>query len=273
MNPVYVMVNRSHDRESAKLTNGASPFAEELTPTRWSLIGRLKNLDDQESWREFFETYWRLIYNVARKAGLAHEEAEDVVQETVMSVCRNIPGFDDRPERGSFKNWLLGVTRWRITDQFRGRKHRGLAANSSPSPSSVGSSYASSNLTSEMNDAVVGTDQWEALWNAEWEQHVLDAALEKLKQQISARKFQIFYLHVINQQPVKEVSRTLRVSSGQVYLVKHRVAKVFTQLLREVEGGSSVFTGSTAVTNSLLLLSLIASEWMILWKLSFHGVA
>ena len=30
---------------------------DELIPTRWSLIGRLKNWDDQVSWREFFDTY------------------------------------------------------------------------------------------------------------------------------------------------------------------------------------------------------------------------
>jgi len=30
-------------------------------PTRSSLLGRLKDWEDQESWRDFFETYWRLI--------------------------------------------------------------------------------------------------------------------------------------------------------------------------------------------------------------------
>jgi hypothetical protein len=38
---------------------------DELLPTRWTLIERLKNWDDQESWRQFFDTYWKLIYGVA----------------------------------------------------------------------------------------------------------------------------------------------------------------------------------------------------------------
>src|SRR2546425_8473448 len=76
---------------------------DELLPTRWILIERLKNWDDQESWRQFFDTYWKLIYGVAIKSGLTHPEAQDVVQETVMSVCKNMPNFKADPAYGSFK--------------------------------------------------------------------------------------------------------------------------------------------------------------------------
>src|SRR5438477_9156148 len=98
---------------------------DELIPTRASLLGRLKDWKDEESWRVFFETYWKLIYNAARKAGLTDAEAQDVVQETVISVSKSIPTFDYDAEGGSFKSWLLLLTRWRITDQFR-RRQRGI---------------------------------------------------------------------------------------------------------------------------------------------------
>ena len=55
--------------------------------TRASLLVRLKDREDQASWQEFFDTYWRLIYSVATKAGLNDAEAQDVVQETVISVA------------------------------------------------------------------------------------------------------------------------------------------------------------------------------------------
>src|SRR5207244_11129862 len=94
---------------------------DELRPTRWTLIERLKNWDDQESWRQFFDTYWKLIYGVAIKSGLTHPEAQDAVQETVMSVCKNMPNFKANRAFGSFKAWLLNLTRWRIIDQLRKR--------------------------------------------------------------------------------------------------------------------------------------------------------
>ena len=49
--------------------------------TRASLLNRLKNWQDQASWQEFFDTYWKLIFATARSAGLADDEAQDVVQE------------------------------------------------------------------------------------------------------------------------------------------------------------------------------------------------
>src|SRR6186713_2718988 len=90
-----------------------------LLATRRSLVERLTNWEDQRHWQEFFETYWRLIYGVARKSGLTDAEAQDVVQETVITVAKNITNYER--EAGSFKGWLLHITRWRIADQFRKR--------------------------------------------------------------------------------------------------------------------------------------------------------
>src|SRR6266487_6337061 len=100
--------------------------SDELLATRWTLIERLKNWDDQESWRQFFDTYWKLIYGVAIKSGLTHPEAQDVVQETVISVCKSMHNFKADPAYGSFKAWLLNLTRWRITDQVR-KRHRSVS--------------------------------------------------------------------------------------------------------------------------------------------------
>ena len=60
----------------------------DFIPTRRSLLTRLKNWDDQESWRVFFDTYWKLIYGVAIEAGLTDTEAQEVVQETVITVAK-----------------------------------------------------------------------------------------------------------------------------------------------------------------------------------------
>ena len=61
--------------------------------TRRSLVERLANRSDQRVWQEFFDTYWKLIYSVARKAGLSDAEAQDAVQETIINVAQKIQGF------------------------------------------------------------------------------------------------------------------------------------------------------------------------------------
>jgi RNA polymerase sigma-70 factor (ECF subfamily) len=54
------------------------------------LLVRLKDWGDQKSWQDFFDTYWRLIHSVAIKAGLSEAEAQDVVQETVLTVAKKL---------------------------------------------------------------------------------------------------------------------------------------------------------------------------------------
>lgn len=50
------------------------PFDEDSIPTRKSLLGRLKDWEDQESWHVFFDTYWKLIYRFVPQllAALGH---------------------------------------------------------------------------------------------------------------------------------------------------------------------------------------------------------
>ena len=205
---------------------------DELLPTRWTLIERLKNWDDQESWRQFFDTYWKLIYGVAIKSGLTHPEAQDVVQETVMSVCKSMQNFKADPAYGSFKAWLLNLTRWRITDQVR-KRGRNVSVTAEPPNSGPRSDTTSTAEEDRVPDPA--GNALEAIWNDEWDKHIVDAALEKVKQQSSAKHYQIFYLQAIKQiKPVK-VAETLNVNVDQVYLIKHRLTKIFEEALKELE--------------------------------------
>ena len=204
---------------------------DELIPTRWTLIEKLKNWDDQESWREFFDTYWKLIYGVAIKSGLTHPEAQDAVQETVMSVCRNMPNFKADPAFGSFKSWLLNLTRWRIIDQLRKRPRHIRAREYLPS----GSNHDPSATPTEERVPDPTGNALDAIWNDEWEKHLVYAALEKVKQQSSAKQYQIFFLQAIKQIPSAKVAETLGLKVDQVYLIKHRLSKLFEEAIKELE--------------------------------------
>jgi DNA-directed RNA polymerase specialized sigma24 family protein len=93
-----------------------------LLGTRRSLIERLADWGDQVRWQEFFDTYSKLIYSAARRSGLTDSEAQEVVHETVITVAKSIDKSKYDPAIGSFKAWLLQITRWRIADQFRKRE-------------------------------------------------------------------------------------------------------------------------------------------------------
>lgn len=88
------------------------PAIDELLPTRNSLLSRLRDWEDHERWREFFETYWRFLYSIACRCGLPNENARDVVQETVVAAAKGLrEGRFVRTEGGSFKAWLQVIVR------------------------------------------------------------------------------------------------------------------------------------------------------------------
>src|SRR5450432_1666899 len=152
----------------------------ELTATRTTLLQRLKNWQDQSSWQDFFDTYWKLIYGTDIKAGLNETEAQDVVQETLISVAKHMPAFKYDRTVGSLKAWLLNMTRWRITDQLRKRLQ------SAPNDSSDDTD-ADTGMTGKMMDPVSGC--LDALWDAEWEKNLLDAAVDKVKRHLDPQKY------------------------------------------------------------------------------------
>jgi hypothetical protein len=79
----------------------------EFLATRRSLVERLGDWHDSKRWQQFFDSYWKLIHRAARKAGLTESEAQEVVQETLITVAKKIDRLKYDPKLGSFKGWLL----------------------------------------------------------------------------------------------------------------------------------------------------------------------
>src|SRR5690242_8474285 len=137
--------------------------------TRGSLLGRIRNWDDSESWEEFAQTYWRLIYGVARRSGLSDAEARDVVQNTLLGVAKKIHEFESNPERGTFRGWLLNLTRWRIADHVRAQP---------PEAAHVKDGPQSEPRTATI-ERVPDPAQMDTLWDAEWKKNLVETAVAR----------------------------------------------------------------------------------------------
>jgi RNA polymerase sigma factor (sigma-70 family) len=206
-----------------RMARNPDPFI----PTRQSLLVRLKDWADDTSWRDFFNTYWKLIYGVAIKAGLTDAEAQDVVQETVIAVAKKIPAFQYDSTRGTFKAWLLQITRRRIVDQFRKRQP---VSPSRPRP--AGETRRTATIERVPAPESLEID---AAWDEEWQKNLYETALEKVKQQVTGKQFQIFELYAVKNWPVQRVAETLGVSTGQVYLAKHRITELLKAEVHRLE--------------------------------------
>ncbi len=196
-------------------------------PTRRSLLTRLKNWDDQEGWREVFQTYWKLIYSVAIKSGLTESEAEDVVQETVVTVAKTMEGYRYEPEKCRFKTWLMRITRMRIVDQFRKRGPEFAAGGGREGPAT--------RTPTEGRIPDTTTPFVETLWDEEWQKNLIDTAMDRVKRRVKPVHYQVFYLSAVKELSPAQVAKTLGVSVAQVYLVKHRVAALVKREIQQLE--------------------------------------
>lgn len=191
--------------------------------TRKSLLARLKNWQDQDSWREFFAMYETVIFDTARKAGLNDTESQEVVQETLLSVAKRIAGFDYDPKAGSFKGWLLTITRRRIVDHLRKRERT-----PGDRPGHL-EARALENVT-DPNAA-----RLESIWNEEWHQALLDMARTLVKKRVGKRQYEMFELYAIRQVPMKTVTQMLHVNAAQVYMAKYRVSRLLKKEIQKLQ--------------------------------------
>jgi RNA polymerase sigma-70 factor (ECF subfamily) len=197
-----------------------------LFATRRSLVEKLADWGDRKRWQEFFDSYWKLIYSAARQSGLTDVEAQEVVQETIITVAKNIDKLRYDPAIGSFKGWLLNITRWRIADQFR-KRAPGENRRERFNPDAQ-----TATIDRVPDPKAADLDE---LWEREWKENLFAAAIARVKKKVDPKQFQIFDCYVRKEWPARKVADQLQVSVGQVYLARHRVAAILKKEIKALE--------------------------------------
>ena len=204
---------------------------DELLPTRQSLLSRLKDWQDDASWTLFFETYWKWIYHRGIKAGLSDAEAQDVVQETLLSVSKSMKTFDYREVNGSFKKWLQQLTNWRIADQFRKRQQEITSATEATehrTDTSTGTGSATDTIA--RLPAPIADDADE-----DWERTLLEAALRRIKGKVDPSYFQAYELNVFQNWPAAKAAAAINVNRARLYLIKHRINRLIKEEIEHLQ--------------------------------------
>ena len=197
------------------------PPTDSLLPTRQTLLSRLRDWEDQMGWREFFDAYWRLIYNVARRSGLADSQAQEVVQSTFIYLARKMPNFHYDRARGSFRSWLRVVTRSRINVYVRKERANNQFIREPLANSRADGVDDIAEIADPAGDAL------DEVWQREWEENLLATAMRSVRSKASSQQLLIFRLATRGELPLAQVAKKLGVSLAQVYLARHRVGKLF----------------------------------------------
>jgi len=208
-------------------------------PTRWSLIGALRNGDSQTggaAHATLCEAYWYPLYAYVRRSGHDAEEARDLTQGFFAHIIeKNFFALADR-ERGRLRTFLLTALQRFLRDEWR--KSQTLKRGGGAPLLSIDEALAEERYAREPVDALTP----ELIFERRWALELLERTLLGLREEYAgAGKAEVFdalkfHLAPDGHEPSSEESGArLGLTAGAVRVAVSRLrARYRERLLREV---------------------------------------
>ena len=197
---------------------GESNIVHEFPETRNSLLLKLRNPADGESWHEFVTTYRPVVYRMARRRGMQDANAQDLAQAVLVSVAQSVEGWENDPKRARFRTWLTRVASNAIVDAFRRRRL----------DSGKGGTTEITRLEQHPapDDVEIDTEHRRELFR--W-------AARRVRWEFAEETWLAFWRTAVEARPIQEVAAELRKSAGAIYIARSRVMRRLHERIRELE--------------------------------------
>lgn len=187
--------------------------------TSISLLDRAR-ADAGEGWEWLARIYQPLLRGWLARFEVLGADGDDLLQEVLLVVSRELPRFEHSGRTGAFRSWLRTILVHRVRDFWRSRQYR-------PAPTG-GSSWALKleQLADESSDA-------SREWNVEHDRFVMARLLEQLRPRFEHKTWQAFQRQMFDGQRADVVARELEMPLNSVYVARSRV---LAALRREASG-------------------------------------
>ena len=196
--------------------------------TSTSLLIRMQDVTDQESWNQFYRLYSPLVIGYCRKRSLSNEMALDVLQETMVRLLRRIPNFHYDPAKGKFRAFLLKIVDSKIVDAIR--RQRRYCTFQSDSKEDWMKDIEDSKVKIPCKD-----------WDYLWEKNLLLQAIDRVKERVDPLTYDSFKLYVLEKKSINEVcfelceKYSINVNRNSVYQHKSRMIKLLKQMVETLK--------------------------------------
>ena len=187
--------------------------------TSVSLLDRLAAAPTDADWRRAYDLYAPLLRQWAARAGVPAADADDLVQEVLLAVVKQVGAFDRR-QAGSFRRWLRTVLGRRVTDFLRRRAVRPVAT-------------GDPDFARRLDELASPESALSRLWDREHDTHVARQALQIVQPDFAPATWQAFRRQVIDGVPAAAAASELGLTLNAALLAKSRVLK---RLRQEVAG-------------------------------------
>jgi RNA polymerase sigma-70 factor (ECF subfamily) len=164
----------------------------------------------EPAWQQLVGLYRPLIHGHLLRQGVQPQEADDLAQDVLTVLVRELPHFEHAGRPGAFRSWLRQVTVNRAREFWRSGRCRTAA---------IGGSAFLDQLQQLEDASSVLAQQWDR----EHDHHVLRHLLAQLHDDFAPTVIRAFQRVAIDGAAADEVAEELGMTVGAVYTAKSRV--------------------------------------------------
>ena len=173
--------------------------------TRHTLLERVRDRLDEKSWEDFIEIYRPYIYYFVRRMNIAHEEAEDITQNTLVKLWDKLPEFKHSFRTGAFRSWLCKIVKNQTINIINRQK----------------------NLSEKLKQMAVTIEQtssneMERMAKEEWNSYISNLAWKEVEQEFDENAREAFLMSMKNIS-AEEIAEKLGINYKSVYVLKKRI--------------------------------------------------
>lgn len=192
-----------------------------METTRPSLLLRIRDAQDEDSWSTFHAIYRPLLLRFAHARGVGREDAEDITQQVLAVVHAEIAAFEYDQRLGTFKAWLQRLVMHRVGHLFRHRDVR-----------QRGASRLEWRESERVGKEPTPEESFERIWMEEHLWHVL----KEMAGEVEPKTMDVFRAVVFEQQPVAEVAARFSVTVENVHTIKWRLTRRVAARMKDLTG-------------------------------------
>jgi RNA polymerase sigma-70 factor (ECF subfamily) len=200
--------------------NRSTAKIDAMHDTSASLLERLRIEPDAASWQRLADLYTPLLHIWLSRYSLQRADEEDLVQEVLGAVVREMPQFVHNEHKGAFRRWLRNILVNRLRNFWRSRQQRPIATGDSD--------FAS--MLDELEDPSSGLSR---LWDQEHDRIVVRRLLDLIEPEFASSTWRAFRSVMFEGKKEDIVSTELGISVNAVFIAKSRV---LSRLRQEMKG-------------------------------------
>ena len=150
-----------------------------MNETSLSLLNRLGQSSDSEAWNRLVGLYTPLLKRWLARYDIQDSDADDLVQEVLLAVSKDVRDFDHSGRSGAFRSWLRMILVHRLRNFWRARGRRPQA-------------HGDSDMQRQLDQLEYPASQLSQLWNRQHDHCVVRQLLMETEQQFAPETWQAF---------------------------------------------------------------------------------